>query len=1180
MAKLADSPLQPKLHVGPSNDAFEREADRVADAVVSGRQMDPPAISPLPGAAAQRTVAEATIDDESLQRATTATAEVEDLDVQRKKSSAPEEELLDSLQRDASSEGSLSAATESSIQRMRGRGRPLPDATRSHMQSRMGRDLGSVRIHSGGEASAAARALGARAFTVGNDVFFGAGEYRPESRPGQRLLAHELTHVVQQGADGRVQPSRIQRDPTDEDRIDPPTEFVDPEVGSLWRDDNGYHVRLIHLQIPFVDDAVKGSPNHAIAPGRPGIAPSPRTDAGESGTRYVLLPKTPRGSMTARRRWLASLTELPMEALRTLVGREAPDVVEAGGESVYYLALPGLTPPPFIHLGTLEELAANEGLRLPTWDAEGRITFFDADHAHELQLGGDDSFDNFWLWERDANQSSGRNINSTLRPAVMGLVRGAERAGVFTEGSAPAFDTIRASWEVTADQVVDLSVTGQPDRFWKRSDVEAGAHLEALEVLGEPALVRFGLLGNGTTPRHLVVFRSPEGGWSRRVERTQLNTQTELSGFFTGLDVDMIAYTPPPAGATPGQVLGSISGTPFRMRRTRGGTRLQQPFRLEGALQPLPLLYSPRFPLGAYVDPAPLRTELARLLQVREFSPVAISDAGIDESGSLYAVGEIVAARAIFPRLRIPIEVRGDTIRVDFPVPTDRLRLGPLSVDEASVGVLYTPDRGFALGGEAYFSVRGLGRGRLVAEGVDLTGAFDFDLDFLDPARVEVRYIDDHLSASATLGLREDTLPGARDAQIDVGIDDSGVSVTGRVTLAAGPLEGTQLTVSYDRETGVTIGAEDIPIPGDRLPGVESARASIFINRDLETGEWAVSGRGTAEFAHPGVTGELTVGVDGPIFTVHGEGEVEYGRMSGNAELTVTNQPTDEEGNPVDGEPLPQPRIFGDGEVTLQLGPILSATAGITYTETGSIEIRGTIALPPELPVFEERRFDRTLFEAPTIDIPIWGVSVMGQRVGIFLTIGGHLDFRSGVGPGVLRDTEVSVTYDPERPEDAHVHGQSTFAVPADAGLRLAINAGIAAGIPIVSAEAGLEVGAELGLTAEASAGVSVDWTPRTGLSLHAEARMHAEPRFVFDVSAYLKVGADLVLTEIDFIDERWTFFRREMGPELGVTIVFPLDWSETDGLQLSFDDITVERPEIDIPEMGDQLFADLLANV
>jgi hypothetical protein len=86
----------------------------------------------------------------------------------------------------------------SRIAGMRGGGIALPSETRRLMESRLSHDFGHVRLHVGGDAAAAAAALSADAFTVGNDIFFAAGKFSPASPDGQRLLAHELVHVIQQ----------------------------------------------------------------------------------------------------------------------------------------------------------------------------------------------------------------------------------------------------------------------------------------------------------------------------------------------------------------------------------------------------------------------------------------------------------------------------------------------------------------------------------------------------------------------------------------------------------------------------------------------------------------------------------------------------------------------------------------------------------------------------------------------------------------------------------------------------------------------------------------------------------------------------------------------------------------------------------------------------------------------
>lgn len=88
-----------------------------------------------------------------------------------------------------------------------GEGTPLPESERAFFEDRFGRPFESVRIHRGGSAETAAGAIGARAFTLGDDIAFGRGQYRPGTGEGRRLLAHELTHTVQQdrGVDGVVQ---------------------------------------------------------------------------------------------------------------------------------------------------------------------------------------------------------------------------------------------------------------------------------------------------------------------------------------------------------------------------------------------------------------------------------------------------------------------------------------------------------------------------------------------------------------------------------------------------------------------------------------------------------------------------------------------------------------------------------------------------------------------------------------------------------------------------------------------------------------------------------------------------------------------------------------------------------------------------------------------------------------
>lgn len=94
----------------------------------------------------------------------------------------------------------LDDATASRINQSRGGGHSLDTSIQKKMGEKMGADFSDVRVHTGGESHQLNEQLNAKAFTTGKDMFFREGAYSPQSSSGQELIAHELTHVVQQGS--------------------------------------------------------------------------------------------------------------------------------------------------------------------------------------------------------------------------------------------------------------------------------------------------------------------------------------------------------------------------------------------------------------------------------------------------------------------------------------------------------------------------------------------------------------------------------------------------------------------------------------------------------------------------------------------------------------------------------------------------------------------------------------------------------------------------------------------------------------------------------------------------------------------------------------------------------------------------------------------------------------------
>ena len=199
--------LQAKLKVGQPNDQYEQEADRVAEQVTN---MPEPvggngkAVSSASGVA-QRDLAEGQGPQEEKDKKIQRQEEGEDEKIQRQedeedKKIQRKEEEEEPVQTKAAGQQTpnLSPKVESNIHAMKGAGQALPEASRAELEPRFGYDFSHVRVHTDTPASETAHALKARAFTVGHDIAFNSGEYAPESTTGKKLLAHELTHVIQQ----------------------------------------------------------------------------------------------------------------------------------------------------------------------------------------------------------------------------------------------------------------------------------------------------------------------------------------------------------------------------------------------------------------------------------------------------------------------------------------------------------------------------------------------------------------------------------------------------------------------------------------------------------------------------------------------------------------------------------------------------------------------------------------------------------------------------------------------------------------------------------------------------------------------------------------------------------------------------------------------------------------------
>jgi hypothetical protein len=195
--------FQPKLTVNQPNDIYEQEADSMANRVM--RMSDP-------------------IHNEN------AFFKPAPVTIQRKCQHCEEEKLHRKESSGAEAQGSHEL--DNYVGSLSTSGQVLPQSSRSFFEPRFGHDFSNVRVHTDSVAAKSAQSINALAYTTGSNIVFNSGQYSPESDSGKRLMAHELTHVVQQGAtkpniqkqefdplDGGMPPGGL---PSEQQAVNPP----------------------------------------------------------------------------------------------------------------------------------------------------------------------------------------------------------------------------------------------------------------------------------------------------------------------------------------------------------------------------------------------------------------------------------------------------------------------------------------------------------------------------------------------------------------------------------------------------------------------------------------------------------------------------------------------------------------------------------------------------------------------------------------------------------------------------------------------------------------------------------------------------------------------------------------------------------------------------------------------
>lgn len=1131
--------LQTKLNVSTPGDSHEQEADRVADEVVSR--------SPANNSTSSETVNPGNSQPEktfgNAQSLQTKISRLPDESINKMESEPASTETESAPTNTTQDENQVSAEVEQQIESLKGQGEKLPDDVRTEMESQFSHDFSSVCIHNDAAADALCKQLSARAFTVGSDIFFASGEYAPNTTEGKRLLAHELTHVVQQG---RGVTRKIMRE-----KIGDPSRYNVHTIGDCHGSIIDTQTKYLEISNPLRLPRFKERNSDKYSSGNLRLKSRPRTTQTDQWTREF-----------------NSGAEQGVERLITAA-------TAAGGRSTsgqYFFK--GINNARFILFGDRATLIRH--FTIPFWSGltgpnrsvgSLRPATFQVDHVKEMQLGGIDEVGNYELLEASANMGAGASLlhetEAKIAEALLALRNDNPDANI------PAsVDTIKRDYRSSDDSAArgvifapapryTADVSGEPDFYWSENDIRLGKHFDTVTPLTDIELGRLGeehgdpnLYASSAGGEPLPPFPAANQEWVSRVRFIRWERLDDPN------------------------LLGRLHLQIFKADRANqiGNSDASGNYIEIWNVRKIPGIYagtvSPRD-----INEGGFTGSLSRgqnSLRLPGMSPINIDTINFSNDG-FTGGGRVLPTVPLIGDANIELAVLPDEIQLRKTFDFGELAVPPpFEISNASLTAFYSDLNGLGLEGRIDFGITRVGEGFLAAEvstrgGFALSGEFNFDDRIFGEgtnAQVRMGYRDEQWSMGGTITIPAGKVPGIETATINVDYSQaSGFHAQGTATLNVPGVESGTIEITQNEEEGFVIGGSFNLAQGR---GIRGGQISARVQEKPDGSGYAVSAHGEAQPDIPGINSNLIVDYNDGAFTAEVSADYSRGMLSGQIHAGVTNRTVNEDGTLADTASEDNELVvFGDGQLTIQIAPWLEGTAGVRFAPNGEITVIGRIALPDELEIFARREINRSIFSI-AVQAPIFP--------GIVAEVGGGLSATAGIGPGVIDELALQIEYNPAHEEDTHITGDAHLNIPANAGLRLNVRAGIGLGITGASATGGLDIGGTLGIEGAAEASVHVDWTPATGLDITAELAVHAQPSFTFDIGGYVSVRA----LGFEVYDNRWEFASYTFGSDYRFGIRLPIHYHEGEPFDISTDDIVFEVPDIDT----DQLLSGLIERI
>jgi hypothetical protein len=1042
-------------------------------------------------------------------------------------------------------------------------GQALDRDTRGDMEQRFGADFGGVRLHTDSAAADSAAAVDAHAYTVGQHVVFGHGQYQPQSDAGRHLLAHELAHTVQQQGLQRAGVSAL------------------PDQGPEYR-------RLEAEADHLADTALRGKPLPASRASQPmlsragkerQLAPGGETPLSLDPVKKKLVVKsafmetshevTPEGAYARREKSKAPVkletftvdkffvpgTKGPraLDIYKNLAaagGLQATIDVSGRGKAILWQERADTGP---LQTRWLRDVGWPGGKQADAlWKKAGGDAVFprarnatcQMDHVVELQIGGNNTEQNIQALDETQNRNSGGAIKNQVFMLAQQVAENALLSSTEADQITLRFLSAEAKGAgetpSTACPPKGAAATCLAVEQCARSKGPTDDVAEAKSELDEVSL------SAGGAPTAVMVpktFKTNSKATAAIFGNSANNAAGEL---IPGLLLKELHH------------IGADKKKGMGVRATvddRDATRL--PLTLEG---------KEKSPVNLKVEDGGVLKladdNLHIKFQYKYLSPGEITKISRAADGGLQWKGFIQPRLAFLGKLDVEYDKGELTVSKgldpkDFksPFPGATLTEAKLALKLAPV---FKPEGSLAF--EFGTSTRKIASARVTAsadaEGLVLQGKLQAYLPGIDNASGDVKYQGGQWSGEILVeaAAMKSKLKYVQGGQLRAGLKGGKLEAGGKVQLVLPGDARAELELKYSNNAWLFTGSGEFKVDS---PYLKPIQARISYDGELFTAS------GKAGFGFKGLLdGEINATYENRAGAekVHGKGKVRINKGKAVGEMDV--------------ELHPNQTVSGKGKLSYEIKKGMVATATIIIDDKQKISFEGDLTLP-DIELF--KRFPaneamRSIFSV-SASIPIPGVSI--GPVGLKVKLYGGLDYFYYVGPGVLTGIKATVKFSPlEADPDLSFKMRAKASIPAGGGIRGKLGADIVIDAGIAEVGGGLSVYATAGLEGRAELGGEIGYE-KERFSIDAKAYVGGKISLEAGLNAHAYAEAGVLALKVR-TEKEWNLAKTRLDTGLTIGMEMPLHYdSQSDFKMPALSDIKLvpEKIDLDPSHLLEQLF-------